>query len=531
MSTVASERFMPRTRVHWALAVPVLLYTLVVFPYLFRDVLGEPDLERMALGLMYGSASGLHAAAGYHYNYLVSFGYYEALYALLPPAVLSSSAALIAVINTLGFVSALVAVGMLSLYLARLFGALPALLACLLFAFSPVYLDLGTSGHPQLPGFALLLIAAWLLTYVDDPRVVPRARVIAALSALVVSLAAMTVRADVALAFPFITLMGRQGSLALKPEWLRGAVLRLVVLGVACALWLALVMMVAGHGDAQSGGYVGSFFAQFYKLRTVPRGLIVFCLCMGVATVLAGAILLCSRAARGLSRVDSVALALLALPTLLFWSEFHARKALAAGLSGPGHPLCATSCAVRACVTRYSCRLVAGPRNQAIAEISHDPIVRHYDWVYPLLTARRATNSVPIGAFPLDHNAKQQLDSLLREEGLAFARACSGRVLVISEEPYFMLMSLIERDPTVRLSTSEVGANRVYSATGARCTADFVEKQAPLHRDPLPELLQSPRYAGWLVYFQEARRNASDRTAVPVERRFCLAPAGRCAAH
>jgi hypothetical protein len=166
--------------------------------------------------------------------------------------------------------------------------------------------------------------------------------------------------------------------------------------------------------------------------------------------------------------------------------------------------------------------------NQALAELSHGSLVRNYEWMYPLLTTRRATTSVPLGAFPWDHEAKQGGFALLREEGRAFARACSGNLLVFAEEPHYMMMSLVEGDRTVRLSSLEEANTRVVQALSSRCTAAFVEKQAPSHRDMVREFLDAGRYEGWPIYFQEARRNPYDRTEVPAERRYCIdSPAGR----
>ncbi len=526
----------------WLPVVPAVLYALLVFPFVFHDVLGEPDLERMALALTYGTASGLHAAAGYHYNYPVSFGYYQALYHLVPSAVLLRSSALIATINYVGFAAAVIAVAMLGLYLKRLFGVLPAFLACILFAFSPVFLDLGTSGHPQLPGLALLLVGAWLLTFVGDSRTGAAGNAVIALLTFIVLFAAMTVRADIALAFPFMTLMSRERpgpprpgptrpgptwSATSRHEWLRESAVRLLIMGAVCILWLAVATIGGAHDTHEPGGqgYVASFFAQFYKLHTVPRGVVVFVLCMGIATTV-GALWALLRAGRTLSRLEVVSLALLALPTLLFWipNSTPGRHLLLAYIAAA--ILCALLLSRHTRASRaiaIACALVLA--NQAIAEVTHGVMVRHYDWAYPLLTARRETTSAPLGAFPLDHEAKQQSFELLREEGREFARACTGQVLVIAEEPHFMMMSLIDRDPSVRLQTLRFGPERVFRASGRRCTADFVEKQAPAHYDPLPALLAAREYAGWKIYFQESRRNAFDRTPVPPERRFCLGPA------
>jgi hypothetical protein len=127
-----------------------------------------------------------------------------------------------------------------------------------------------------------------------------------------------------------------------------------------------------------------------------------------------------------------------------------------------------------------------------------------------------------MGAFPLDHDAKQEAFTLLRREGVDFARACSGKVLVLAEEPHFMMMSLIELDPTVRLTSFREADTNVIRADGTRCTADFVEKQAIRGHDTAQAFLASPLHEGWSIYFQEMRRNPYDTTPIPAERRFCI---------
>ena len=110
----------------------------------------------------------------------------------------------------------------------------------------------------------------------------------------------------------------------------------------------------------------------------------------------------------------------------------------------------------------------------------------------------------------------------VRNEGRAFARTCTGNILVFAEEPHYMMLSLVELDRSMRFNTVEAGNTRVFQARGRRCSVDFVEKAAALHRDIMREFLDAGRDAGWPIYFQEFRRNPSDRTAVPAERRYCI---------
>jgi len=102
------------------LAIPVVAYALLVLPFVFHDVVGEPDLERTVMAILYGASSGLHEAAGYHYGLEVSFGYYAAIYHLLPQSVLLHSSSLIEAINFIGYGCAVLAMGALALYISHI---------------------------------------------------------------------------------------------------------------------------------------------------------------------------------------------------------------------------------------------------------------------------------------------------------------------------------------------------------------------------------------------------------------------------
>ncbi|HEY4213013.1 MAG TPA: hypothetical protein VGM84_16145 [Steroidobacteraceae bacterium] len=510
------------------MAVPVALYALLVLPFVFHGVVGEPDLERTALAFVYGASSGLHETAGFHYGYTVSFGYYQGLYHLLTQSALLSPATVIAAINVVGFVSAVAAMLFLALYMARLFGSLAALAVCAVFGFSPVFLDLGTSGHPQVPALTLLLAGAWMLTFVTEEERTLASRISLGLAAFVIFTAALTVRADEAMAFPFLTLVGPPTLAGDRSLWLKGAARRMGVLLAACAAFAVLSAMSYHDSNAVSegGGFVANFFATFYKPQTVPRGLLVFVLCTGVASIVTAAALSLTRAAR-LDRVTWWAIGLLAVPTLLFWLPN----------STPGRHMLFAYLAVAILIAVLLVRTVRPAQviaiavllpiaNQVVAEATHGVLDRHYQWMYPLTVSRRATQSVPMGAFPWDHEAKQQAFTQLADEGRAFARACTGHVLVMSEDPHFMMMSMLELDRSVRLTSLREADTRVIRASGTRCTADFVEKQAPSRRDTLKDFLQVSSYDNWPIYFQELRRNPYDRTPVPSGRRFALEAAG-----
>lgn len=506
----------------WLLALPAVLYALAVLPFVYQGVVGEPDLERMLLGVVYGASTGLHETANFHYNYLVSFGYYAALYHFLPQSVLLSSAALIPVINYLGYVSAVAAMGTLALYTARLFGVYAAFATCMIFGFSPLFLDIGTSGHPQIPGMALLLLGAWLLTFGSEQQIRIGYRVAATLAALAVVTVALCVRNDVALVFPFITIASPAREAASLRTWLRASGLRFAVLVVALVIYIVIESNVY-HDNGGNADFVKTFFATFYNPRTIPRGLAAFVLSVGIGSTLCLLALAASRAARRLPRLDLAAIALLALPTLLFWlpNPTPPRHLLAAVLA-----VAMFIALVLSRVTRpqyvIALAILLPLGNQVLAEASHGLLVRNYRWPYPQLTQRRASTSIATGAFPLDHAVKQEEFMFFRNEGRAFARACTGHILVFAPRPHYMMMSLIERDRSVRLSSTHVGDAEVVRAAGARCTADFVTNPSEVHGDTLREFLDREGYRGLPIYFQESRRDKYDRTPVPAERRFCI---------
>lgn len=529
MSTVLERRdAVPQLEPdRWVLGVPVAVYAVLVLPFVFHDVVGEPDLERMVMGIIYGASSGLRETAGYHYNLEISFGYYAALYHLLPQSVLLNSAALIEAINFFGYAAAIACVGLLALYVERLFGVVVAVTTSVLFGFCPVFLDLGTSGHPQVLALAMLFLGAWLLTWLTDRSVRDAYRAAAGVGACVALFVGLTLRVDLVLAFPFLVLIAADRELTSRRDWLNAVTLRVLALLPAFVACSAIQQLYYAEPGGNSG-FIAGFFATFYKPGTVPRGLFVVVLCTGVATMMAFVWLVIVRGSRALPLVNLIAILALVLPSLLFWlpnstpgrhlilATFGVALTLALLLGRAARPRWAIPAAALLVIS-----------NQAIAEVSHNTLDRHYPWTFPNLTARRATQSVPMGMFPLDHAAKQESFMLVRNEGRAFARSCTGKILAFAEEPHYMMISLVELDRSMRFKTVTVGDTKVFQARGERCWVDFVEKAAAWHRDALREFLEAGYDNGWPIYFQESRRNPSDRTRVPDERRYCLeGPAG-----
>jgi hypothetical protein len=523
MSNVAaSTRADERHATHaWLAVLPALVYAAAVFPFIYRNVPGEIDISQMAFAIIHGQLTGLHEAAGYHYGYPISFGYYYFLYHLAPGAILSSSTTLISLMNAIGFCAAVVAVGLLGLYLSRLYGLRVALITTLIFAFSPMFLELGTYGHPELPAFCLLLLGAYVLTFDTNipESMIRRALVVTTAAAAI--LAALCVRSDVILALPFIAIAGRNSGGSLL-EHLRAMLPRIVAVSVAALGFFILQHIALASTGSTGESHLVQYLAFSDNLSLAKKGLVIIVLGSGIASILLCAIVLLLGYLRGLRLADIAAIGSLIFLSLVLW------------LPNPAPPrhflflVLAVALVIGIAFARRISLLVAlaigiltPVANQALGELLYPTMVAHYDWNYPPLTERRVTRSVPLGFFVRDHRANQYNFTHLRAEGTALAKACEnrGRLLVFADEPYYYLMALAERDPTLQLHTveSEHGARAVH-AHGRTCETAVVSKYMAWPRDVVPDFLGDVQYRQWPVYFQESTRSSWDKTEIPEDR-------------
>jgi hypothetical protein len=506
----------------WVLAIPALAYAVVVLPFIYRNVLGEIDLSQMAFAIIHGQATGLREAAGYHYGYSISFGYYYFFYNLVPNAVLSNSASLIGWMNALGYCSATIAVALLGLYLSRLYGVRVALLSTLIFAFSPTYLELGTYGHPELPALCLLLLGAYLLTFAASEGTSVAQRVIVATFATAAILAALCVRSDVLLALPFVAI-ARGG----KSDSVRAHVLNMVprVIPIVVA---ALGFFVLQREILKSVGTSGHSELLRYlsfsdDLASMKKGPIIIVLGTGIASIILCAIVAVMRRFRPFGIVDSLAIGSMVLFSLVLWlpNPAPARHFLFVSL--------AVALVIGLCLARrasltmvLAIGILTPAANQVLSEMFYPFVVGHYDWAYFRPPGeRRVTRAVPIGLFVRDHRANQANFTHLRNEGIGLAQACAAqqRLLVFADEPYYYLMSLAEHDYSLQLDTiePELGARAIH-AKGQLCETAVVSKYMAWPRDVVPSFLVDGQYEGWHAYFQESTRGLSDRTQIPPNR-------------
>ena len=183
-------------------ALLLLLFVIGVHAFQYRGVLGESDLYRVLDGMLDGAVTGLGLGSDLHYGRDFGFGYILALYALIPAEVLRDPDKLIPLINNLGLYSIILGLFFFWLSICLVHGSRAATVALALFAFSPMVLELATSGHQILIAFFFLSAAAACLFW---PVAGWRA-VSAAIVGTILLICGLCVRAEIFLALPYLVL-------------------------------------------------------------------------------------------------------------------------------------------------------------------------------------------------------------------------------------------------------------------------------------------------------------------------------------
>ncbi len=301
-------------------ALAMVAYVLWIYCFRYRGLLAEDDLYRMLVGLLDGARYGTHLASESHYGKAFSFGYLAAIYRFAGARTLVDPQLLIALMNEIGFWSATAGCFFFWLLAWLLYGLRTASVALMLFALSPMMLELGTSGHPILPAFALLAAGSCcLLLPVRGVRAI-----LLAIPGVLLLTAALTARAEILLAFPFLVLV--RADFGRWPRFLKSAGLRAIAPLLAAA---AFFLLKHAWVDSTPGtvGVVG-YIAGALRSRYIPIGVYTFALSCGLATSVVGAIAIVAwvRAIRAANSDPRAALYYAAagplpliVPALCFW--------------------------------------------------------------------------------------------------------------------------------------------------------------------------------------------------------------------
>ena len=259
----------------------LLLFAIGVYAFQYRDALAESDGYRVLVGLLDGEVSGTGIASELHYDNTFGFGYLAAFYAFADPATLRDPDKLMNLINKVGFYAMLI--GLLCFWCAVtiIHGARAGTVALVVFGLGPMILELGTSGHPVIPMFALLCAGATLLF-------LPASGWRAALTAFgggLFLLAGMMTRIEIIFAFPWLVLARADtGSL-------RNFIISCIVRSIApIAAIIAFLVLQHQLVPEQMGSVLGEYFGKWLSLSHIGVGLLCMALGCGIATAVAAAL-------------------------------------------------------------------------------------------------------------------------------------------------------------------------------------------------------------------------------------------------
>jgi len=489
--------------------LPIVLFTVIVRPYVYRYVVGEGDLTLVTIGLLFGSKVGFEAASNLHDGLSFSYGYYWFIYNVLPDAWFRTASDIMLFINESGFFFSLATLACGALLVQRLYGPLVAGITITIFGFSPMFLELATSGHQILPAAALLFLGGYLLLLSEDMHRM-WACVAATLAAGAIIFASLSVRADTVLALPWLVFVTR--------EWKtdRPALMKYLIRGVTvtAAFFVFLYLQrffVQGTG---STNVLENFVATFYRLRQIPKGVAAMLITAGLVTALcAGAALVVKW--RSLKHPALLTLVLI-VPTLVFWlpnplPSRHFFFAVFGASLFIGVALQAAPIQKRLLILAAFVIVVL---NQVVAELMFPVIVARYEWNYPLVGERRSTFHVPLGAFHRNHSANQHLFAILRAEGKTVASLDYPRVIVFGDQISYILMALI--DSPQHVEVIENPSPRIaYEVRRGTQTFTLIEKYHYWPADVAAEYARENDIGDAVIYVQPYTTSKYDRASLP----------------
>jgi hypothetical protein len=483
---------------HWFL-FPIIVFALSIYPYVYMDVLGEADLVHVVFGLLYNAKNGIDAGFDLKYGVSFSFGYYWFIYHFLPNQFLTHSDLLIRFINTSGFFSALLLLISAGWLLSRIYNPLTALLAVSLFGFSPMFIELATSGHQILSATALFLMAGNVLLSAESSTRFANYLMLSLVS-LFLLVSALSVRAETALALPW--LICATSVWAMDRGSLRKFLARLAIVAMAIIFFLYFQgQFLEPHKSASSE--IGTYLSAFYNLNKMQKGVVLFIIAFGIASTVAGVIIPLSKLKFPALRKYYFHALILIIPTLLLWlpNPQPSRHFLFAFL---GLAILMGNIMPLAFPKQWHAIIAATAiviANQLIIELLHPAIVSRYEWSYPQIGERRSTYGVPIGFFPLDHQANQKNFAAFRDEGRAVAKMTDPHVLIFGDEIHYILISLLDSDSNVIVSKVDSPPGAVIIKRDHQ-KFELIPKQINWPSDTVAEYIASHDVSAKTVYVQ-----------------------------
>jgi hypothetical protein len=168
----------------------------------YHGVFAETDLYRELIGVIDGAVTARVLVPNSSTGETLASDIFVRFMNFVPNAILLDPEKVTKLINDVGYYSIIIGSFFFWLSVLLAYGSRAALAALALYAFSPLLLEMGTSGHQMLAALAFLWAAAACLFW---PLSGWRAFV-AATAATVLLICGLTMRAEIVLAFPFLAL-------------------------------------------------------------------------------------------------------------------------------------------------------------------------------------------------------------------------------------------------------------------------------------------------------------------------------------
>lgn len=514
-------------------------------------------MVRMSAGLVYGSITGEQLAAGHHYGSAFSFGYYQIFYTLFDRETLSQPDRVASLINGTGVIAAALFGGAWTLLCRRAFSPAASTLASFGLLLSPMVMPFLGSAHPMVGAGAMVLLSAWLLMGQGNSisgTIGPTSEAAATsevstrqrwlrpvlsrhlerIGGWLCMLAALCLRAEVALALPFMVVLVLFARY--RPSFREAIHVGIGLAGVLTAFFILQRPLVEQSGGAT--GTLSEFFRAFYVPSRIFRGLALFFASFGLLSSIALVWLLIRRLPE-VARHRNVLVrilpgAALLVPELVFWLPNpqpvrHFILALV-GLVFMAVPILEMWIRRVRPARIVVASVVVAIGNQAAAETIRPAIVARYDWSYPAASARRATQQIPmLGITWLDHVANRQAESILQNEARWLASTRPVRLLVFADSQHYLIAHLLSADPSLRMTAAPLAGvgTLVVWLTNSERRIGLVEKYTAWPIDVKARVLAEPAWAGWMMYEQAATRSRFDSTHIPAERDWRIPSAQR----
>jgi hypothetical protein len=507
------------------------LFIFLISTFHFKSELNEGDLYRVVLGLMNGKATGLGLNDPTQYGIRFGYGYVAMIYWMeeLHILAITHRESVIEAVNAIGFVASLATIGFLMASLNIMYGAPTALLASTIFLFSPLFLEMASSGHQLLIALAFFFAANFvLLLDVQGWR-----KTLSYATATLLLFVGLTMRAELPLAFSWLVFAGRPTELMSHRQYFLNVIARSVVCLSSFAIFQIVFhfcVYTPPTGDGLSG--LSTFMGQFYSLRNVLRGLVILVVGVGLATVIAGGALLFidrSRIIRDFRLSDFVMsganligpLSLIFVGATFWIPNPNPARHFTFFLLGFA-VLIALSITRRSrvnCTGSIAAGLAIVIANQALAEVVRPIVLRNLHSVYMRVPEHSpTTGAVPLGSFPRHHASLVERTEILTSLGRSVTGSCEPQLLVLTSNGPLMAGLMFEPHVDTRVSLAKVGSYNALKVVRQGQTFLFVDPLEIWPQDPVSVILKDTSLIDYRILRDPYSISTDDKLTVPISR-------------